>query len=578
MTKAFQRALLTPYPLDFLKRVFQGLQKWKVLLLCLSLGVGQALFILLPAILGLLIESVWATAVWPVASLLLFPAVWLAATLFLSLSNFITSYVMQDVRKSSKRIVFQHLLSTPTQVFYSKNSGAIESLLQELSFGARYLFSEGGPFFIRIVTSIVVALASIALIMPGLFWIFALWSLAYLPLSYYLAKQSVRYVQESIESSAQVSGMTIEAIENHELIPIFGTEADETHRYDQILEQERLYYNRAKNRINGADLLQRLALMVLPCAVGIALVISGGMVSLGAGTIAASLSLILIFATQISHFGRGVLGAYEMVERMGAALRKLQVPQKWVSSYEGPYVTPERWDLRLDGVSYHYDDHPPIFEKLNLVIADKEKVGIVGYSGAGKTTLLKLLRGIYQPTEGDIFIGNVSINEVAPKTLASNFSEVSQTIPLLHRSVRENVAYGSPEVPDEKVWDVLERAQLMNRFKDLDVLIGSKGQKLSGGERARLGIARAFMRDSRVIILDEAMAALDGESEALIQKGLEELMDDRTVIAVAHRLSTLKKMDRLLLMDQGRIVADGTHETLLEESALYRQLWDHQRV
>ncbi|MGK5593743.1 MAG: ABC transporter ATP-binding protein, partial [Parachlamydiaceae bacterium] len=250
------------------------------------------------------------------------------------------------------------------------------------------------------------------------------------------------------------------------------------------------------------------------------------------------------------------------------------------SNIEQGTKIPSSYNIQFDNVSFVYNTKHQALDHVTFNIKENEKIGVIGYSGAGKSTLIKILRGFYKATSGKVYLGNICLNEIDPKFLAENISEVSQTIPLFHRSIRENVAYGCSEVEDDKIWQILELAQLSDYVKKLpnglDTIIGVRGSRLSGGEKARLAIARAFLKNSKIIILDEATAALDSESEALLQTGLEELMSNRTVIAIAHRLATLRAMDRILMLEKGQLVADGCHDELMHINSSYQNLWNKQ--
>lgn len=290
--------------------------------------------------------------------------------------------------------------------------------------------------------------------------------------------------------------------------------------------------------------------------------------------------MTLVFTSQMGDFGKGILSFFEMRERMKTALDRLAGHSLQSKQKQHIVTKIENWDIHLENVSFKYDASHPGIQNVNLKIKENEKVGLVGFSGAGKTTLLKLLRGVLEPEKGSVWLNGCSIDKIDPKSLTKGIAEVSQSIPLFNRSVRENVAYGCDNMTDARIWDVLERAQIADLIKrlpqGLDTVLGVRGQKFSGGERARIAIARAFIREAKVIILDEAMAAIDSESELLIQKGLEELTQGRTVIAVAHRLSTLKGIQRIIVMDKGQIIGDGTHQELLLTCPLYQRLWEIQ--
>ena len=428
-----------------------------------------------------------------------------------------------------------------------------------------------------LVSLLIVSYSSLELI-----YIFVLWTCLFIPISYFSAKKSVKYVSDSLLSSAEVSASTVEVVENHELIPAFGTESFETSRYDKVLEKERICYNRAQHKIDLTDFAQRLLQISLPIVFAIFLITSEKFSKMTPGSIASIFSFTLILTNQIGDFGKGLLGTMEIRERIRVALNKLKCPPQSVIGIKEGELTPTSWNIRFENVDFSYGKESPAISHINLEIKENEKIGIIGYSGAGKTTLIKLLRGFYSPTYGQIFIGGIPLDQISPRALSQNIAEVSQSIPLFHRTVRENVIYGCPNVSDQEIWEVLNQAQIADTIKKLpeglDAIVGVRGQRLSGGEKARIAIARAIIRQSKIIIFDEATAAIDSESELLIQKGMEELVKGRTLIAIAHRLSTLRKINRIIVMDKGQIIAEGTHDELLKQNALYCRLWNAQVV
>lgn len=239
--------------------------------------------------------------------------------------------------------------------------------------------------------------------------------------------------------------------------------------------------------------------------------------------------------------------------------------------------------LDLESVTFNYDEDngaQRVFRNFKLSIKPGEKLGLVGPSGGGKSTLTRLLLRFEDITEGSIAIDDQNIADVTQESLRQHISYVPQEPLLFHRTIRENIAYGRPDATDEELVRAAKLAHahdfIQTLTKRYDTVVGERGVKLSGGQRQRIAIARAVLKNAPILILDEATSALDSESEKLIQAALWELMKDRTAVVIAHRLSTIQKMDRIVVLDEGRIVEEGTHKKLLSNNGLYAKLWSHQ--
>ena len=239
----------------------------------------------------------------------------------------------------------------------------------------------------------------------------------------------------------------------------------------------------------------------------------------------------------------------------------------------------------FEDVQFHYGKGSGVIDSLSLRIESGEKVGLVGRSGAGKTTLVNLLLRFYDVEGGRITIDGHDIAHVSQDSLRAQIGVVTQDTALLHRSIRENIAYGRPNASEAEIVEAARRANALSFIegmedqdghKGLDARVGERGVRLSGGQRQRIAIARVFLKNAPILILDEATSALDSEVEAAIQENLFALMEGKTVIAIAHRLSTIAALDRLIVLDRGSIVEQGRHEDLVVAGGLYANLWSHQ--
>jgi ATP-binding cassette subfamily B multidrug efflux pump len=250
-----------------------------------------------------------------------------------------------------------------------------------------------------------------------------------------------------------------------------------------------------------------------------------------------------------------------------------------------PQLSAKKGAIHYERIRFHYGKGKGVIDNLSLDIKAGEKVGLVGRSGAGKTTLMNLLLRFYDLEAGRITIDGQDISAVSQESLRELIGVVTQDTSLLHRSIRDNIAYGRPEATDAQVieaarranaWEFIEGLVDMQGRKGLDAQVGERGVKLSGGQRQRVAIARVFLKDAPILVLDEATSALDSEVEAAIQENLFALMEGKTVIAIAHRLSTLTEMDRLIVLDKGRIVEAGAHAELVDQGGIYADLWNRQ--
>ncbi|HQT89323.1 MAG TPA: ABC transporter ATP-binding protein [Acidiphilium sp.] len=375
-----------------------------------------------------------------------------------------------------------------------------------------------------------------------------------------------------------------DAVSCNAVVKGFAAEAREDDKLTQVVSKWQRRTRRYWMRGNNVGTGQSTALLVLRIAIiGLALYL-WWLRRASAGEVATVITAYLIVLGYLRDMGYHIANIQRTVNEMEDMVRMEAQP---FAIADHPAARPARivqGAISFEQVDFAYGAHVrPLFRALSVRIAPGERVGLVGHSGSGKTSFVKLIQRLHDVTGGRIMIDGQNIAQVTQQSLRSAISIVAQEPILFHRSLAENIAYGRP---DASMAEIEQAAMLANAHdfimrlpRGYRTLVGERGVKLSGGERQRVAIARAFLADAPILILDEATASLDSESEALIQQAVERLMTGRTVIVVAHRLSTVRALDRILVFDQGSIVEEGTHDALTAQSGgIYRRLFERQAL
>jgi ATP-binding cassette subfamily B protein len=378
------------------------------------------------------------------------------------------------------------------------------------------------------------------------------------------------------DRAARVDGEMGDIIGNMPLVRAFGALRREHQRFDATVECEMAARRRSlryleKLRIGHAIVTAMLTIALLAWAV---MLWQRGQATTGQVVLACTLGLSVLHATR--DLAVALVDVTQHIARLSEALLTLLVPHELRDHPEATSLVHDGASVTLENVEFRYPDGHPVFDNLNLRLEPGQRVGLVGPSGGGKSTLFALLQRFYDVQAGRILIDGQDITRVTQESLREAIAVVPQDISLFHRSVLENIRYGRPDATDEEVWHAALAAQcgdFINALPNgLATIVGERGVKLSGGQRQRIAIARAFLKDAPLLLLDEATSALDSESEEIIRQALARLMRGRTVIAIAHRLSTVRNFDRVVVLQSGEVVEDGPPDHLMRHRGVYRTL------
>ncbi|SFB84345.1 ATP-binding cassette, subfamily B [Marinospirillum celere] len=492
---------------------------------------------------------------------------------------YLVSWIGERLAADLRLQVFNHLLSLEPEYFFRNGAGEIQSRLTADTSVLQSLFGSSLSMALRNLLTFIGAVILLLITSPWL----TLMVLLGIPLTVvpvvWFGRRVRKLSRSSQDQVAELGSYAGEALQGIETLQAFNHEAEDQKLYGGKVEEAFVV---ARARIFQRALLTGFALLVVFTAVGIILWQGGHDVLAGRmspGELTAFVFYALIAAGAVAALAE-VAGEVQRAAGAAERLLELLAAEPAIAAPREPIALPPTLEGRVafEQVTFAYPSRPerPAVEDFSVTLEPGERVALVGPSGAGKSSLLKLLLRFYDPDSGRICLEGLNLKSLKPQDLRSSMALVAQEPVLFTGTAEENIRYGRPEATDEEVRQAAEEAQALGFIQALpqgmQTWLGPGGVQLSGGQRQRLAIARALLCNPRVLLLDEATSALDAASEQLVQEALDRLMQGRTSLVIAHRLATVIAADRILVMDQGRLVASGTHQELLQSSELYRHL------
>jgi ATP-binding cassette subfamily B protein len=503
------------------------------------------------------------------------------ATLFMGwrVSGFYGSKLVTRTSAAAYKILFKYLTRHSYTYFADRFAGSLSSKVTHASEGVQSLAEAFLWNYYSATLSLLLTLGYMYMTSPMIAAIFLGLILVLIPVNIKLAQYRRPHVVAYSHQATRARGYGVDAITNMTAVRQFVRGPYEEERFNEQIEHMGVLNLKQWHMSEWTLVINNVLIVLFEAVILIMTVRLWVAHTITTGDLVMVITLMVGVQSTLVFIGSIMNGFIRRYGEIEEGLTDILIPYDVTDDAQAKPLTNVRGKIEWNNVSFDYGE-TPVFENFNLVIQAGERIGLVGTSGAGKTTFVSLLLHQHEVMGGSITIDENDIARVTQDSLRENISVVPQEPMLFHRSIRENIAYGKPDATEEEIIAVAEKAQAHEFVSTLshgyDTLVGERGVKLSGGQKQRVAIARAMLKNSPILILDEATSALDSESEVAIQKALHELMEGKTVIAIAHRLSTLREMDRIIVLDSGKIVEDGSHNALVKKGGVYARLWEHQ--
>lgn len=511
---------------------------------------------------------------------LIFTAVYLANEVIWRTSGFCGMRWITGAVAEANRRLFGYLSEHSATYFSDRHAGALVNKISNASSGVERLVSQWLWQFFPLIVGLSADLYLTNLAHPYFALSLAAWMAVYIPINVFFVSRLHKLSFAYAESSSLLKGKMVDSTSNVDTVQYTGSvDYEKRHIGTHILNQKGMHLREwwwsEWVLVSNGILLAVFMLSML--AFGVYLIELG---EISVGSLVMVITIVIGLEQRMFFLGQNMTQAVSYYGQVSEGLKELLEPHEIVDRPDAKPLVVRDASIEFNGLEFSYRGKRVFRGNFDLKVSGGEKVGLVGHSGAGKSTLVSLLLRRFELGGGTISIDGQNIAGMTLDSLRKAVAFVPQSTSLFHRSIVENIRYGRLDASDEEVVEAAKLAQADDFILELpegyDTKVGERGVMLSGGQRQRISVARAVLRDAPILLLDEATSALDSVSEAAIQEALVGLMRDKTVIAIAHRLSTLRAMDRIVIVEDGEIVEDGNHEDLIQLGGVYASLWNSQ--